>query len=124
MAAAAAGRRTATAFPTFERTHGYDFLVFNGAPAPELARYPSVASITMAPVAYNGQPHCACTHPIDNNNLNVMYVSPHAQSRTVNLVAGRMPDPSSPDEVLASFNLQQDNGVHVGTVMRLSLIHI
>jgi len=121
MAAAAAGRRTATAFPTFERTHGYDFVAFNGAPTPELARYPSVASITTAPVAYNGQPVCACTHPIDNNNFNVMYVPPRAQSRTVNLVAGRMPDPSSPDEVLASFNLQQDNGVHVGTVMRMRM---
>ena len=121
MAAAAAGRRTATAFPDFERTHGYDFIAFNGAPSPELARYPSVASITTAPVAYNGQPVCACTHPIDNNNFNVMYVPPHAQSRTVNLVAGRMPDPSAPDEVLASFNLQQDNGVHVGTVMRMRM---
>ena len=121
MAAAAAGRRTATAFPTFERTHGYDFVVFNGAPVPQLARYPSVASITTAPVAYNGQPVCACTHPIDNNNFNVVYVPPRAQSRTVNLVAGRMPDPSSPDEVLASFNLQQDNGVHVGTVMRMRM---
>ena len=121
MAAASAGRRTATAFPTFERTHGYDFIVFNGAPAPELARYPSVTSITTAPVAYNGQPACACTHRIDNNNFNVMYVPPHAQSETVNLVAGRMPDPSSPDEVLASFDLQQDNGVHVGTVMRMRM---
>ena len=66
-----------------------------------------MASITTAPVAYNGQPVCACTHPIDNNNFNVMYVPPEAQSRTVNLVAGRMPDPSSPDEVLASFNLHR-----------------
>jgi hypothetical protein len=121
MATAAAGRRTATAFPTFVRTHGYDFVVFNGVPLPELARYPAVASITTAPAAYNGQPACACTHPIDNNNFNVMYVPPKEMSRTVNLVAGRMPDPSSPDEVLASFNLQRDNGVHVGTVLRMRM---
>jgi hypothetical protein len=121
MAAAAAGRRTATAFPTFERTHGYDFVAFNGAPAPELARYPAVASITTAPVAYNDQPVCACTHPIDNNNFNVMYVPPREMSRTVNLVAGAMPDPSSTDEVLASFDLQRDNGVHVGTVLRMRM---
>ena len=121
MASAAAGRRTATAFPSFVRTHGYDFVVFNGSPLPQLARYPAVASITTAPVAYNGQPVCACTHPIDNNNFNVVYVPPKEMSRTVNLVAGRMPNPTSPDEVLASFNLQRDNGVHVGTVLRMRM---
>jgi hypothetical protein len=121
MTAAAAGRRTATAFPTFVRTHGYDFIVFTGAPAPELARYPSVASVTTAPTTYNGQPACACTHPIDNNNFNVMYIPTRALSRTVNLVAGRMPNPSSPNEVLASFNLQRSNGVHVGTVLRMRM---
>ena len=121
MASAAAGRRTATAFPSFVRSHGYDFVVFNGSPLPQLARYPAVASITTAPVAYNGQPVCACTHPIDNNNFNVVYVPPKEMSRTVNLVAGRMPNPSSSDEVLASFNLQRDNGVHVGTVLRMRM---
>ncbi len=121
MAAAGAGRRTASAFPTFVRTHGYDFLLFNGSPLPQLPRYPGIASITTAPSAYNGQPTCACTHPIDNNDFNVMYVPPKEMSRTVNLVAGRMPDPSSPDEVLASFNLQRDNGVHVGTVLRMRM---
>ena len=121
MASAAAGRRTASAFPSFVRTHGYDFVVFNGSPLPQLARYPAVASITTAPVAYNGQPVCACTHPIDNNNFNVVYVPPKEMSRTVNLVAGSMPNPSSPDEVLASFNLQRDNGVQVGTVLRMRM---
>ena len=121
MGAAAAGRRTASAFPTYVRTHGYDFAVFNGAPIPKLARFPAVASITTASIAFNGQPACACTHPIDNNNFNVMYVPPKEMSRTVNLVAGKMPDPSSPDEVLASFNLQRDNGVHVGDVLPMRL---
>ncbi len=121
MASAAAGRRTASAFPSFVRTHGYDFVVFNGSPLPQLTRYPAVASITTAPVAYNGQPECACTHPVDNNNFNVEFVPPKEMSRTVNLVAGRMPNPSSPDEVLASFNLQRDNGVHVGTVLRMRM---
>jgi hypothetical protein len=107
MASAAAGRRTASAFPSFVRTHGYDFNVFNGSPLPQLARYPAVASITTAPVAYNGQPVCACTHPIDNNNFNVVYVPPKEMSRTVNLVAGRMPNPSSPGELVAqSWNAQ------------------
>ena len=34
LAAAAAGRRTATAFPRFVAAHGYDFIVFNFHPFP------------------------------------------------------------------------------------------
>jgi hypothetical protein len=35
------------------------------------------------------------------------------------LVSGRMPGPSNPNEVLASFTLQKDSGVRLGTVMRV-----
>ena len=35
------------------------------------------------------------------------------------LVAGNMPDPSSPDDVLASFTLQQDYGIHVGSSLHV-----
>ena len=35
------------------------------------------------------------------------------------LVSGHLPDPSQPDQVLASFTLQQDDGVHVGTVIHV-----
>ena len=35
------------------------------------------------------------------------------------LISGRLPDPSDPDQVLASFTLQQDEGVHLGTVIRV-----
>ena len=35
------------------------------------------------------------------------------------LVSGQLPDPSKPDQVLASSTLQQDNGVHVGTVIHV-----
>lgn len=121
MAAAAAGRRTASAFPTFLQTHGYDATIYSSVPLPQLARYPAIARITTVPIAYNGQPTCDCTHPIDNNNFNVMYVPPGSMARTVNLVAGTMPNPSSADEVLASFTLQRDNGVHIGTVMRMRM---
>ena len=37
--------------------------------------------------------------------------------RVAKLVAGRMPDPSSPLEALASFTLQRDYGVRLGTVI-------
>ena len=40
LAATAAGRRTATAFPRFVAAHGYDFIVFNLRPLPGLAKLP------------------------------------------------------------------------------------
>jgi hypothetical protein len=121
MASAGAGRRTAAAFPTFVQTHGYDAAIYSSGPLPQLARYPAVARLTAVPIAYNGQPTCACTHPVDNTNFNVMYVPPRAVARTINLVSGTMPDPSSADEVVASSTLQRDNGVHIGTVMRMRM---
>ena len=39
----------------------------------------------------------------------------------VTLLSGRMPDQSDPGEVLASFTLAQDNGVRVGSVIRVQL---
>jgi hypothetical protein len=48
LAAAAAGRRTATAFPRFVATHGYDFAVLDLQPVPGLAKLPEVASVTQA----------------------------------------------------------------------------
>lgn len=38
-------------------------------------------------------------------------------TRVVKLVAGRLPDQSVPGEVLASFTMAQDKGVHVGSVI-------
>ena len=37
------------------------------------------------------------------------------------LVSGRMPNPSDPSEVLASFNLESDEGLHLGSVIRVPL---
>ncbi len=121
LAAAAAGRRTATAFPRFVTAHGFDVYVYNNQPVPGLARLPGVASVTTIGNPASGQPTCDCTHAIDAPNFYINEVSPTALSRVVKLVAGRMPIQSSQDEVLASFNLQQDNGVHIGSVIHAPL---
>jgi len=123
LAAVAGGNRTATAFPRFVRAHGYDAFVSDSAetPLPALARLPGVASAIQMPYAINGQPRCACTHTVNAVNTYVLALTPRELTRTVNLVAGRMPVQSDPDEVLASFTLEQDNGVHVGTVLHIPL---
>ena len=122
LAAAAAGRRTATAFPRFVASHGYDVYVYNQKPVPGLSRLPGVASVTTIANPANGQPTCACTtHAITPSNFYINELSPTALRRVVKLVAGQMPAESSPYDVLASFTLQQDYGVHIGSVLHVPL---
>ncbi len=120
IAAAATGRRTAAAFPGFVARHGYDAIVYSGHPLPGLARIPQVALVTPigAPFAFPGR--CAsCRKPLDSNNFDVFEVPPGSLSRVVRLLSGRMPDQSSPDEVVASFTLAMDYGVRIGSLIQV-----
>jgi len=122
LAAAAAGRRTATAFPRFVASHGYDVYIFNQKPVPGLSRLPGVSSVTTIGNPASGQPTCACTNrAITPSNFYINELSPTALRRVVKLVAGRMPAESSPSDVLASFTLEQDYGVHIGSVIHAPL---
>ena len=121
LAGAAAGRRTASAVPRFQAAHGYDAFLLSLAPAPKIAARPEVASVTPLVAVGNGTPTCACSRPISNSELSMFEVAPGDLPRVVKLVAGRMPDQSDPHQVLASISLQQDAGVHVGTVIRVPL---
>jgi hypothetical protein len=118
LAAAAAGRRTESAFPRLVAAHGFDAFAFATQPIPKIAKLPQVTSVTQAVAPDNGQPTCACTHPINLNDFGVFVVSPKGIS-PVQLVSGRMPDPAAPDQVLASFTLQQDYGIHLGSVIHV-----
>ena len=117
LAAAAAGRRTESAFPRFVAAYGFDAAMFAVRPVPKVAGLPGVTSVTAEVGPFEGQPACACTHVINPTDLEVGVVSPGARP-VWKLVAGRLPDPSAPDQVLASFTLQ-DEGVHLGTVIRV-----
>ena len=122
LATAAAGRRTAAAFPDFVARHGYDVVVYSGQPLPGLARLPHVASVTPVLAPYSGTPACpSCRHPIDGSNFLINEVPPGQLPRMVTLLSGRMPDQSDPGEVLASFTLAKDNGVRIGSVLRVPL---
>jgi hypothetical protein len=122
LAASAAGRRTATAFPRFVASYGYDVYIFNQKPVPGLSSLPGVSSVTMIGNPASGQPSCACTtHAIKPSNFYINELSPNALRRVVKLVAGHMPAESSAYDVLASFTLQQDFGVHIGSVIHAPL---
>jgi hypothetical protein len=122
LAAAAAGRRTSAAFPSFVASRGYDVYIYNQQPVPGLSRLPGVSSVTAIANPASGQPSCACTiHAIKPSNFYINELSPDALRRVVKLVAGQMPAASSPYDVLASFTLQQDYGVHIGSVIHAPL---
>ncbi len=82
-----------------------------------MAHIPGVASATELVLADEGNPTCDCGHPINTTNFGLAVVSGRGRS-PFTLVSGRLPDPSKPDQVLASSTLQQD-GVHVGTVIHV-----
>ena len=119
LAATAAGRRTESAFPQFVAAHGFDADVYAVRPLPMLAKLPGVSSASELRSPVNGQPTCDCTYPINPSVFGVIVTSPRAR-RVFKLVSGNFPNPRSQDQVLASFNLQQD-GVHLGTVIHVPL---
>jgi FtsX-like permease family len=116
LAAAAAGHRTASAFPRFVTAYGYDALVYGLRPLPQIAPLAGVSSAAEAISPFEGQPTCSCTH-INVTDLSVDVMAPSARPAW-KLVAGHVPDQSAPDQVLASFSLEQA-GVHVGTVIHV-----
>jgi len=120
LAAAAAGRRTESAFPQFVAAHGFDAVVYANRPVPRVAKLPGVVSVTELVTPFNGQPSCDCKHPINQANISVVVLSPKS-GPPFNLVSGHVPDPSDPNQVLASFTLQQDFGVRLGTVIHIPL---
>ena len=65
-----------------------------------------------------GQPVCGCPHQINNSYFEVVIARPDGPT-PFKLLSGHLPDPSAPDQVLASFTLQQDDGVRLGSVIRV-----
>jgi hypothetical protein len=120
LAATAAGRRTDAAFPRFAATYSFDATVYTIQPVPQLAKLADVSSAVGVVSPLNGQPDCDCTHPINPSNLTVL-AEPTRGRPIFKLVSGRLPDPSAPDQAVASLALQQDDGVQVGTVIHLPL---
>ncbi len=119
LGSAAAGRRTQSAFPGYLAAHGYDESIYTAGALPKLATLPGVTAVTRLAGPDNGTPVCeGCTHPINPTDFGITYVAPGNPS-PYKLVSGHLPDPSSPTQVMASFTLQQDNGVHLGTIIRV-----
>ncbi len=119
LAATAAGRRSDSAFTRYEAAHGYDAFLYAVKPIPKIATLPDVTRSTLVGLPTTGTPTCACTHPINVDDFSVFEAPPEQLAHMVKLESGRMPDQSAPDQVLASFTLAQEDGVHVGSVIRV-----
>jgi hypothetical protein len=117
LAATAAGRRTDAAFPHFLAAYGFDATAYASQPVPKLAKLPEVASSIEVLAALSGQPTCTCGHLINEADFGVSVI-PKGKP-FVKLLAGRFPNSSAPNDVLASFTLQQDYDVQLGTVIRV-----
>src|SRR6202034_2079455 len=83
--------------------------------APKIPRLPEVSAATVAFGPDSGQPTCACKYPLNPSQFGVV-VLPAKGRPAFNLVSGRMPEPSNPHELLASYRLQKDEGVRLETV--------
>jgi hypothetical protein len=118
LAFAAAGRRTADAFPAFERQYGYDSFVYSQNHV-NWTSLPEVQSATEIESPPNGNPTCSCSTQLTSNNFSVWHVAPSALDHFVKLESGTWPDQTAPDQVLASFNLAHDFHAHVGSVIRV-----
>jgi len=122
LAATAAGRRSDSAFTRYEAAHGYDAFYYAIKPIPKIAALPVVTTSTLVGLPTSGTPTCACSRPINFDDFGIFEVPPKQLTHLVKLESGRLPDQSDPDQVLASFTLAQDDGVHVGTVIRVPFV--
>ena len=97
MSAAAAGRRTAAAFPEFAARHGYDVSVYSGQPLPQMTRLPHVASVTPVLVPISGALRCpSCRKPIDTENFLINEVPPRQLPGPLSAAPGCAAAPGSP----------------------------
>jgi ABC-type lipoprotein release transport system permease subunit len=62
-----------------------------------------------------------CTNPIERGSFGLFEIPPASLPRTVKLLSGRMPNQAAPGEVLASYTLARDNGVRLGSVIRVMI---
>jgi len=119
LAGVAAGRRTASAFPRYVAAYGSDAEVFSFKPIPTLASIPEVEASTSALIPANGPPACRGCRLLANQDFGIMGLAPQDLAGQVKLLSGRMPDQSNPREVLASYTMQRDLGIHLGSHVRV-----
>ena len=108
LAGVSAGRRTAAAFPQLVATHGYDAVTYSSKPLPKIARLHEVRSVTALSAPATAVPSCACSQRDQPGGIQSVRRADRKVCPTSSIWwRARMPDPSDPHQILASFNLQE-----------------
>src|SRR5215470_1959188 len=121
LASAAAARRTQAALPQFVSAYGADVAAFalRPVPVPKVAGLPGVESARQVILPNSAPAACrGCRGPARPLALQVLSPLPDGRAGW-KLLSGHWPDPGDPRQVLASFTLRDDFGVHPGTVFRV-----
>ena len=113
------GEQTATAFPRYLAAYGSDVEAFSFNPIPTISSLPEVEESTSALIPANGPPACSGCRLLANQNFGITGLRPQGLARQVKLLSGRMPDQSNSLEVLASYTMQRDLGIHLGSHVRI-----
>lgn len=121
LAAGAAARRTESAFPRYAATHGFSTLLYSINPLPGLDHLADVTSVVPVALPSAGALTCACTRPVNENEFGIFQLSRTELPRLAQLESGRLPNQNDATEVLASYTMARDYGLHIGSVLRLSL---
>ena len=119
LAAAAAGRRTAYAFPSFAAKYGFDSFVYAEPAHPQAAKLPEVASVVQMRMPDNGIPMCACTHQLNVTDFAVYEVTPSSMTPLRQARRRALARSVRPRSSAGVVQPRKGLGVHVGTVLHV-----
>lgn len=118
LAGVSAGRRTAAAFPHFVSQYGFDAAVFSSSSIPDaVVDRPDVRSISIIPFFITGNV-IENGHFIPGNDMALLGL-PRSLAHTFKLIGGRLP--TGPNDVVAGFSMQQQYGLHLGSIVTVPL---
>lgn len=120
LAAAMAARRTSSAFPAFVKRYGYDAAVFGVRPMPILVTLPEVTSVVQLESIAVGDLTIG-QEIVPEADLSLISGTREGFEHISRLLVGRWPAPASTDEVVVSFNLAQQFGLHTGSPLTAPL---
>ncbi|HLI56598.1 MAG TPA: hypothetical protein VKY26_06120, partial [Actinomycetota bacterium] len=122
LGTAAAGWRTADAFPGYLRRYGFDLFTYASQPLDGLAALPEVQSVITMTSPSTGTPRCECRGGLTENNFGLMEVAQPDLPRVAKLVSGRFANPASANEAVASYTMGHDLGMRLGGTVTVPLL--
>jgi hypothetical protein len=116
LAATVAGQRTSAAFPAFVAHYGYDAVVFSSKPEPRMASLPEVSAVDELQLFQNSNLSFA-NKVVPAADVSVLGLPTASSFPVTKLVAGTLPAASQPNDVVVSFTLAQQFGLHIGSIL-------